>query len=59
MTTTNQTAKQVCEIINEQFSWVMKVDGQVIPFNGFDVADYFEGLYTKLGYEVKRIDNSL
>jgi hypothetical protein len=45
-----------CEIINEQFSFVLKVDGKRINFNGFDNADYFKDHYIKLGYVVKMID---
>ena len=45
-----------CKIINGKFSWIMKVDGKVITFNGSSNADYFAALYKKLGYNVE-IDN--
>ncbi len=43
---------KICEIVNGQFSWVMKVDNQVISFQGSDNADYFVIHYNKLGYIV-------
>jgi hypothetical protein len=41
-----------CEIINGRFSYVMKVDGKTIPFNGSDCAEYFKRHYAALGYVV-------
>ena len=43
---------KVCEIINEHFTWILKVDGHTIPFHGFETAEYFEALYSKLGYKI-------
>lgn len=42
----------ICEIINDKFSWILKVDNREILFNGSDNAEYFAELYTKLGYEI-------
>lgn len=44
---------KVCKIINDISSWVLEVDGKTILFNGFENADYFAELYTKLGYKVE------
>lgn len=44
-----------CIIENGQFSYILKVDGEVISFTGSYNADYFEGHYKDLGYEVERI----
>jgi len=45
-----------CEIVNGQFSWFLRVDGQDISFQGGSNADYFEKHYKELGYEVTIID---
>ena len=42
----------VCKIINGRFSWRLEVDDESIPF--LHSADYFEKLFTKLGYIVER-----
>ena len=44
--------KKPCIIRNEQFSWVLYVDREVISFQGGLAADYFERHYKSLGYEV-------
>lgn len=46
--------EKICKIINESFSWVLKVDEREICFQGAHNADYFEEHYTKLGYKVER-----
>jgi len=46
----SKSNSKVCTIINGTFSWVLKVDGKEISFNGFDNAEYFAKLYKKLGY---------
>lgn len=45
--------KPLCKIINDQFSWVLRVDGKEIPFQGLGNAEYFKEHYEKLGYEVE------
>lgn len=45
---------KLCIITNAKFCWVLKVDGQEIPFNTAVSADYFEEHYKSLGYEVRR-----
>lgn len=50
--------EKVCEIINDKFSWILKVDGMEIPFNGRCNAEYFVELYSDLCYEIKWVDNS-
>lgn len=47
---------KICKLINEKFSWILKVDGHEIVFNGSWNADYFEQHYSELGYKVERID---
>jgi len=42
----------ICELINDVFSWVMKVDGKTIPFLDSNNADYFSDFYSKLGYTI-------
>jgi metal-dependent hydrolase (beta-lactamase superfamily II) len=44
-----------CIIENSQLSYILKVDGQKILFNGGSSADYFEDHYRSLGYLIKRI----
>lgn len=48
---------KVCKIINSQFSYILEVDGESIPFNGSYNADYFEKHYKNLGYKVERIND--
>lgn len=45
-----------CILENRKFSWVMQVDGHVVPFVGHDVADYFAAHYAKLGYNVEFLE---
>lgn len=47
-----------CIIIKGTLNWVMKVDGETIPFNTQSASDYFEKHYTKLGYYVERTNVS-
>lgn len=47
---------KVCKIINSQFSWILEVDGYAIPFNGLSNVEYFEKLYSNLGYEIIKED---
>lgn len=47
-----------CIILNGQFSWILRVDGVEIPFQGSYNAEYFSKLYKKLGYEVDIIEAS-
>lgn len=49
----DQQDKPLCEIINGRFSWILKVDGKTISFNGSSNAEYFAEIYTSKGYEVK------
>ena len=49
---------KICKIINDQFSWVLEVDGHSISFDGSYNADYFEQHYKTLGYEVKRLNRN-
>ena len=42
-----------CEIINGRFSWILKVDGQTISFQGMESAEYFKNHYEALGYDVE------
>lgn len=46
--------EKICEIVNGDFSWTLKVDGEEINFNNSSSADYFEKHYKKLGYKVLR-----
>lgn len=41
---------KVCKIINDQFCYILEVDGQLIAFNGFWNAQYFKEHYSGLGY---------
>lgn len=41
-----------CKITNDKFSWVLEVDGKTILFQGSDAADYFAGVFAKLGYKI-------
>lgn len=43
---------KICEIINGQFSWILRVDGKEIQFQGSDSAEYFARHYEGLGYQV-------
>ena len=43
-----------CIITNGHFSWILKVDGICIPFQGAHNADYFEKHYKDAGYNVTR-----
>jgi hypothetical protein len=43
---------QVCEIVNGRFSYILKVDGKQINFNGSDTASYFDSHYRSIGYTV-------
>lgn len=45
-------ASVVCEIINDKFSWVMKLDGHTILFSGIENANYFAETFKKLGYKI-------
>jgi hypothetical protein len=45
---------KICEIINDRFSWILKVDGHKVSFIGSDIADYFEEHYKLLGYQIIR-----
>jgi len=47
-------ATKVCVIENAQFSYMLRVDGEGISFQGSRNADYFEKHYKCLGYEVIR-----
>jgi len=47
---------KICKIINGHFSWILEVDGESITFQGGHNADYFETHYTKLGYNIEKID---
>ena len=47
--------ERVCTLVNGQFSWFLRVDGEEIPFNYAKNADYFEKHYTELGYKVIRV----
>lgn len=47
-----------CTIINSRFSYILKVDGYEIPFNGAGNADYFKKQYEGWGYTVLEIDES-
>ncbi len=49
----------VCLIDNATFSWVMRVDGMMIPFSGGDIAEYFADHYKKLGYKIVRTETWL
>lgn len=51
--------KKLCEIINSQFCWILKVDGVEIPFQGYDYADYFKEHYKKIGYKVVFKENNI
>lgn len=48
----NNNTNKICEIINDQFSWILKVDEQTIYFQGGYNADYFEKHYRDLGYKI-------
>jgi hypothetical protein len=48
--------KKECVLVNGRFCWILKVDGQSIPFNQAASADYFEEHYRGLGYNVRRED---
>ena len=50
--------KKKCIIINGNFAYTLKVDGQEINFQEAHNADYFESHYKELGYEVERVDTS-
>lgn len=50
----NQIRK--CVIKNTRLSWILEVDGQSVPFTGFDNARYFRKHYMDLGYEVEYIE---
>lgn len=41
-----------CEIINDKFSWILKVDNREIAFSGANNAEYFAEIYSKLGYTI-------
>jgi hypothetical protein len=45
-----------CQIINSRFSWIMRVDGHDISFQGSDNAEYFKNHYISLGYAVEMLD---
>ena len=45
--------KKTCKLVNDKFSWVMYVDGEVITFNGKYAALYFAKHYERLGYIIK------
>lgn len=42
----------VCKIINDHFSYIMDVDGHLIPFNLCASAEYFADHFEGLGYKV-------
>lgn len=44
---------KTCTIINGRFCWILQVDNVEIPFNGGHHAEYFQNLYSKLGYKVE------
>jgi len=48
---------KVCVISNECFTYLLKVDGMKIAFQGIIALDYFERHYKELGYEVIMEDN--
>lgn len=50
---TEVPTKPICKLVNDKFSWVLKVDGRSIWFDGSDNADYFAELYRNLGYEIE------
>lgn len=43
---------KTCYINNDRFSWVLRVDGFEVPFQGHENAEYFKEHYEALGYEV-------
>lgn len=47
-----------CKIVNSHFSYILKVDGNNIPFQGSGAAEYFEEHYLSLGYKVVYIDEN-
>lgn len=50
---------KLCELVNGQFSWFLRVDEQDISFQGAYNADYFAEHYKKLGYTVKWGDEQI
>jgi hypothetical protein len=44
--------KPICEIVNGQFAWTLKVDKKTINFQGASNVDYFKSIYENLGYQV-------
>lgn len=45
--------QKICKIINDQFSWRLEVDENVINFDGHSNAEYFRDLYSNLGYKIE------
>ena len=45
---------KLCEIVNARFTYILKVDGEAISFQGGCSTDYFVKHYRKLGYKIKR-----
>ncbi|BAQ65543.1 hypothetical protein [Geminocystis sp. NIES-3709] len=52
----NNQKDKICTIVNGQFAWELQVDEQRIYFQGSHNADYFAELYTKLGYQIVKIN---
>ncbi len=48
-----------CIIVNSSFSWILKVDGKEINFQGSENAEYFKTHYETLGYEVEMVDENV
>ncbi len=46
--------KKVCYITNAPGSYLLEIDGRIIPFYGTGSADFFEQHFKDLGYTVTR-----
>ena len=45
--------KKVCQIINDKYTWLLRVDGEEIPFQTVGAATYFAAHYESLGYLIE------
>ena len=50
---TGNNNNKVCKLINTTYSWLMEVDDREINIPNLSSAEYFESLFTKLGYKVE------
>ena len=45
--------KKICQILNGENSYILRVDGLEIRFHGHDAMQYFDRHYRALGYLVE------